>query len=323
MKAMMQHRFGPASELSIREVERPAIDDNEVLLRVRAAGVGPDVWHMVTGRPLLARVAGAGVLRPKSPIPGRDVAGVVDAVGSRVHELKPGDEVFGVCRGAFAEYAVTTTEMLAPKPTNLTFAQAAAVPISGCAALHALRDAGRVAEGQSVLIIGASGGVGTFAVQLAKMFGAHVTGVCSSANADLVRSIGADAVIDYAQGDFTRGTSAFDVIVDAAGRRRLADLRRILAPRGTLVIVGGEGGGNITGGFGRQLRAMMWSPLVRQRLRALVSVERRDDLLYLKEKIEAGAIMPVIGRTLALEDVAVALRDDSEGHGRGKSVALL
>jgi NADPH:quinone reductase-like Zn-dependent oxidoreductase len=273
MKAMTQEAYGSADVLALSDIDIPVIDDGVVLVRVRAAGVGPDVWHSVTGRPYLGRLTGVGLRRPKARVPGRDVAGHVEAVGSAVTQLQPGDAVFGTCRGALAEYAPAPADRLAPKPANLSFEQAAAVPVSGCAALHGLRDAGRIQAGQTVLIIGASGGVGTFAVQLAKAFGAHVTGVRSTAKADLVRAIGADDVIDYTREDFASGARRYDLILDTAGRRSLSHLRRALTPRGTLVVVGGEGGGRWTGGFDRQLRAVVLSPFVRQTLRGLLSVD--------------------------------------------------
>ena len=307
----------------MHEVERPPVRRGEVLLRVHAAGVDPGVWHLMTGRPYLVRLMGFGLRRPKSRVPGRDVAGRVEEVGDRVTDLAPGDEVFGTCDGAFAEYACANADRLAPKPANLSFEQAAAVPVSGCAALNGLRDEGRIRAGQEVLIIGASGGVGTFAVQLAKAFGARVTGVCSTPTVGLVRSLGADEVIDYTREDFTDGARRYDLILDTAGRRPLSQLRRALAPRGALVLVGGEGGGRWTGGFDRQLRAALLSPFVHQRLRALMSSERREDLLVLKDLIEDGSVTPVIGRTFALAEARNAVGDAEEGHGRGKAVIIV
>jgi NADPH:quinone reductase-like Zn-dependent oxidoreductase len=320
MKAMTQDRYGSASVLALEDVAVPDAGDDQVLIRVRAAGVGPDVWHLMTGLPYIVRLMGVGLRKPKHRVIGWDVAGTVEAVGSDVTRLQPGDEVFGTCRGAFAEYACGRADTVAPKPANLTFEQAASVPVSGCTALRGLRDAGAVQAGQSVLIVGASGGVGTFAVQLAKMFGAHVTGVCSTTKLELVRSIGADAVIDYTREDFAVGAQRYDLILDTAGRRPLSQLRRALAPRGTLVIVGGEGGGRWSGGFERQLRAALLSPFVGQRLRPLSSSERREDLMFLKDVIEAGDVTPVISRTYPLEEAAKALSDADEGHGRGKVV---
>jgi NADPH:quinone reductase-like Zn-dependent oxidoreductase len=323
MRAMTQDRYGSADVLALDDVAEPVLGDEDVLIRVRAAGVGPDVWHLMTGLPYFVRLMGVGLRRPKTRVPGRDVAGSVEAVGKDVTQFRPGDEVFGSCPGAFAEYACARADSLAPKPANLTFEQAAAVPVSGCTALHGLRDVGGLQAGQTVLIIGASGGVGTFAVQLAKAFGARVTGVCSTTKVDLVRSLGAEHVIDYTREDFPDGARRYDLILDTAGRRSLSKLRRALAPQGTLVIVGGEGGGRLTGGFERQLRAAALSPFVGQRLRSVMSTERREDLLFLKDLIEAGKVAPVIGRTFPLEDAAKALGDADEGHGRGKTVVTV
>lgn len=320
MKAMTRDRYGSADVLALDEIAMPVAGDDEVLIRVRAAGVGPDVWHLLTGLPYLVRVMGFGLRRPKNRVLGWDVAGTVHAVGKGVTGFQAGDEVFGTCRGAFAEYARARADKLAPKPANLSFEQAAGVPVSGCTALRGLRDAGGIRAGQSVLIIGASGGVGTFAVQLAKLFDAHVTGVCSTPKVDLVRSIGADHVIDYTREDFADGARRYDLILDTAGRRSLSHLRRVLTPKGTLVIVGGEGGGRWTGGFERQLRAGVVSPFVGQRLRPLSSAERQEDLLFLKDVIEAGKVTPVITRTFPLHEAAKALADADEGHGLGKAV---
>jgi NADPH:quinone reductase-like Zn-dependent oxidoreductase len=243
MKAIVQDTYGSADVLELRDIDTPVVGDDELLLRVHAAGVGPDVWHLMTGLPYLVRVMGNGLRAPTRRIRGWDVAGRVETVGKNVSELHPGDEVFGTCEGSFAEYARARADKLAAKPANLTFEQAAAVPVSGCTALQGLRDSGHVQPGQKVLIIGAAGGVGTFAVQLAKAFGAEVTGVCSTMKVDLVRSIGADEVVDYTRDDFADGARFYDLMLDTAGRRPLSHLRRALAPHGTLVIVGGEGGG--------------------------------------------------------------------------------
>ena len=329
MKAMTQDRYGSADVLALADIDRPAVGDDDVLIRVRAAGVGPDVWHLMTGRPYFVRLMGVGLRKPKARVVGRDVAGSVEAVGKDVTQFQPGDEVYGTCRGAFAEYACAAAGskggvggdgVLALKPAKLTFEQAAGVPTSACSALQGLRDAGGIQAGQSVLIIGASGGVGTFAVQLARGFGAHVTGVCSTQKVDLVRSIGAEHVIDYTREDFADGARRYDLILDTAGRRSLSHLRRALTPRGTLVIVGGEGGGRLTGGFERQLRAVVLSPFLRQQLRSLTAVERREDLRFLKELIEAGKLTPVISRTYPLDEAPKALADADEGHGRGKNI---
>ena len=323
MKAMTRDSYGSADVLQLDDIVMPVVANDEVLIRVHAAGVGPDVWHLMTGMPYLVRLMGVGLRKPKSRVLGRDVAGSVEEVGRDVRQFEPGDAVYGTCDGAFAEYVSVRADRVAPKPANLTFEQAAGVPVSACAALHALRDAGSVQDGQTVLIIGASGGVGTFAVQLARAFGAHVTGVCSTTNADLVRSIGAEHVIDYTHEDFVDGTRRYDLILDTAGRRSLSQLRRALTPRGTLVLVGGEGGGRWTGGFDRQLRATLLSPFVRQTLRSLISTERQEDLLVLTELIEAGTVAPVINQTYPLNEVTKALGDADEGHGRGKTVVTV
>jgi NADPH:quinone reductase-like Zn-dependent oxidoreductase len=321
MNAVVQDTYGSPEVLELREIDKPVVGDDEVLVQVRAAGVDPGVWHLMTGRPYLVRVMGYGLRTPKVGVRGRDVAGWVEAVGTNVTQFRPGDEVFGIGEGSFAEYVGARADKLAPKPANLTFEQAAAVPISALTALQALRDTGKLQPGQTVLIIGAAGGVGTFAVQLAKAFGAQVTGVCSTTKLDLVRSIGADEVIDYTREDFADGARHWDLIVDTAGRRSLSQLRRALTPRGTLVIVGGEGGGRWLGGFDRQiLRAPLLSALVRQRLRPLVSKERSKDLLVLKELIEAGKITPVIDRTYPLSEAPQAIRYLEEGHAGGKGV---
>jgi NADPH:quinone reductase-like Zn-dependent oxidoreductase len=321
MRAIVQDRYGsPDDVLELREIDRPAVGDHDVFVRVHAAGVDPGVWHLVTGLPYLVRLMGYGLRKPKARVRGIDVAGSVEAVGKDATRFQPGDEVFGTCDGSFAEYACAREDKLAPKPANLTFEQAAAVPISACTALQALRDAGDVQPGQKALIIGAAGGVGTFAVQLAKAFGAEVTGVCSTTKADLVRSIGADHVIDYTRDDFADGVQLYDLILDTAGNRSLSHLRRALAPTGTLVIIGGEGGGRWFGGVDRQLRGLMLSPFVSQKLRSLFSKEPNEDLQFLKELIEAGKVTPVIDRTYPMSEAPEAIRHLGNGHGRGKTV---
>ena len=321
MKAITRETYGSAEVLRFSDVELPSIGDDEVLIRVRAAGVGPEVWHLMTGQPYLVRLFGFGLRRPKDPLIGQDVAGVVEKVGAHVSDVQVGDDVFGSSTGSLAEYARASADKIVPKPQNVTFEQAAAVPVSGCTALQGLRDRGGIRAGQKVLIIGASGGVGTFAVQLAKAFGAEVTGVCSTGKVDHVRSLGADHVIDYSRQDVGDSGERYDLILDTAGGRPLARLRRALTAHGTLVIVGGEGGGRWTGGFGRQIvRAPLLSVFVRQRLRPLTATTRREDLLTIAEMIEAGTLTPAVGRTFPLGDAADALRDADEGHGRGKTV---
>jgi|1186.fasta_scaffold07597_2 NADPH:quinone reductase-like Zn-dependent oxidoreductase len=324
MKAIIRTEYGSSGVLRLEEQPRPEPDPGHVLVEVRAAGIGPDIWHLMTGRPLMVRAMGFGLRAPKNPGLGNDVAGVVAAVGAGVTSVRAGDEVYGFSRGAFADYAVASADKVAPKPQNLTFEQAAAVPVSGSTALRGLRDVGGLRAGQSLLVIGASGGVGTFAVQIGKALGADVTGMCSAANAELVRSLGADHVIDYAREDVTDGRRRFDVVLDTAGRRPLRELRRALQPHGTLVIVGGEGGGRWTGGFGRQIvRAPLLSLVVGQTLRPLVTRENGSDLVALTRLIEAGQVTPVVSRTVRLADAAAALSDAEEGHGRGKVVVTV
>src|SRR5437867_3198589 len=323
MKAIVQDRYGSPDVLQVRDIDRPVVGDDDVLVRVRAAGVDQGVWHLMAGLPYLMRIAGVGLRAPKNPVAGHDVAGTIETVGKKVTAFQPGDEVFGVCRGSFAEYACAEADRLAPKPANLSFEQAAAVPTSGATALQGVRDRGKVRSGQRVLIIGAGGGVGTFAVQLAKAFGAEVTGVCSTAKSELVRSLGADQVIDYTQEDFADGRNRHDIILDIAGNRSLSHLRRALAPAGTLVIVGGEGGGKWFGGIDRQLRAQLLSLFVRQKLGTLIAVARKDDLQVLREFLEAGTVKPVVDRTFALSEVAEAIRYLREGRARGKVVVTV
>jgi NADPH:quinone reductase-like Zn-dependent oxidoreductase len=320
MKAMVRDAYGPPDILQLRDIDIPEIADEEVLVRVHAAGVGRDVWHVMTGLPYPIRLAGYGLRAPKNPVIGSDMAGVVEALGKNVTRFQPGDEVFGIGKGSYAEYVCAREDKLAPKPVNLTFEQAAVLAIMGSTALQALRDHGKVRSGQEVLIIGASGGVGTYAVQIAKAFGAHVTGVCSTEKVEMVRSIGADRVIDYTQGDFAERGQRYDLILDIGGNSSLARLRRALAPRGTLVITGGEGGGRWLGGTDRQLRAMMLSPFVSQKLGTFVNKENHEDLLVLKELIESGKVTPVIDRTYPLSQVPEAIRYLEEGHARGKVV---
>jgi NADPH:quinone reductase-like Zn-dependent oxidoreductase len=288
MKAIVHSRYGPPDVLELKDIDQPVVNDDAVLVQVHAAAVGKGDWLTVRGLPYVARMR-YGLPNPKHPVPGFDVAGSVEAAGSNVTQLQQGDEVFGWCDGSFAEYAAVPQGQLARKPTNLSFEQAAAVPISGFAALQALRDTGAVQPGQKVVIIGASGGVGSFAVQLAKAFGAEVTGVCSTKSIDMVRSIGADHVIDYTQQDFTRSGQRYDLILEMAGNRSLADLRRALTPKGTLVLVGGSGGRWFMG-TGRTLRTVLVSPFVGQRLRPFFSKPKRADLVVLKELIEAGKL---------------------------------
>jgi NADPH:quinone reductase-like Zn-dependent oxidoreductase len=320
MRAIVQDTYGETDVLELRDIDKPEIADDEALVRVHAAGVDRGVWHLMTGLAYPIRLAGYGLRAPKTPVPGMDLAGVVEAVGNDVTRFRPGDEVFGIGKGAYAEFARAPENKLAPKPANLTFEEAAAVAISGSTALQAVRDKGRVQPEQKVLIIGASGGVGTYAVQLAKAFGAEVTGVCSTTKVDLVRSIGADHVIDYTREDFADGKQRYDVILDIGGNRSLSHLRRALTRKGTLVLVGGEEGGRWLGGMDRQLRMLLLSPFVGQTLRSLINKENHEDLIVLAELIEAGKITPVIDRTYPLSEAPKAIRHMEEGHVRGKVV---
>ena len=314
--------YGSADLLEVRTVARPTTAGADVLVAVSAAGLDRGAWHIMTGQPYLMRIAGFGLRRPKNRGLGSELAGVVESVGPDVTGMAPGDAVFGIGRASFAQYALAPSGKLAAMPANLTYAQAAAVPVSGLTALQALRDKGHIEAGQSVLIIGASGGVGTFAVQIARALGAEVTGVCSTAKVDLVRSLGADHVIDYTAGDISKSNRRYDLVLDIGGNRSLTTLRRMLAPKGTLVIVGGEGGGRWFG-IGRQLRAIALSPFVRQRLATLIASENAADLDTLRTMIEAGAVTPVVDRTCSLTEIPEAMRDLEAGRVRGKVVAAI
>ncbi len=317
MRAIVQDRYGTSETWQLTDIGAPEIEPHEVLVRVHAAGLDRGTWHTMTGRPYLMRLMGFGLRAPKNRVPGLAVTGTVVAVGANVTRFSIGEEVFGVGRGAFAEFAAAREDKLAPKPSSLTFEQAAAVPISASTALQGLR-LGRIEAGQQVLIIGASGGVGSYAVQLAKSYGTEVTGVCSAAKADLVRSLGADHTIDYATDDATDGSRRYDLILDIAGNTALRRLRRALAPKGSLVIVGGESKGNITGGFGRSLRAPLVSLFVSQRLAMLVSNEGHADLAPLTDLIEAGKLTPSIDATYPLDEAPDAMRQLEAGTVRGK-----
>jgi NADPH:quinone reductase-like Zn-dependent oxidoreductase len=322
MAAMVQDAYGDAGVLRSERIARPEAAEHEVLIQVHAAGLDRGTWHLMTGKPYLMRIAGLGLRRPKDRVPGRDVAGTVAAVGSAVTKFAVGDEVYGVGRGAFAQYAVAVESKLARKPASLSFEQAAVVPISAGTALQAV-DHGRIQAGQRVLVIGASGGVGSYAVQLAKAFGAEVTGVAGPAKLDLVRSLGADRVLDYTRDDYADGTHHYDLILDIGGNPKLSRLRRALTPKGTVVLVGGEHGGNLTGGMNRSLRAVLLSPLVGQRLAWFIANVRAGDLERLNEFIEAGGITPSIDRAYPLEQVPDAMRHLASGQVRGKAVITI
>ncbi len=320
MKAIVNRAYGSPDGLRLEDVDTPRPGPGEVLVRVHAAGVDPGVWHHVTGLPWLGRL-GFGLRRPRQPVLGLDLAGVVEAVGARVTGFAPGDEVYGNGRGSFAEYAVAPVATLARKPATLTFAQAAAMPISATTALDAVRDAGRVRAAHRVLVLGAGGGVGSFAVQIAAADGAVVTGVCSAGKADLVRSLGADEVVDYAREDVTARGPVHHVVVDTAGNRPTRDLRRAVVPGGTVVFVGGEGaGGRLFGGFDRQLLAAATSPVVGHRLVSLYSRVRTEALESLTALATAGSLSPVLDRTYPLAAAADAVRQVASGHSTGKVV---
>ena len=323
MKAIVQDNFGSADVLELRDVPDPVVGAGDVLLRVRAAGCGPDVWHLMTGLPYFVRIM-PGFRKLKAGVRGRDAAGVVQAVGADVTAFQPGDEVMGFVDGSFAELAIGRPEKLVRKPSRLTFEQAAAAPVSGVTAVQAIGQVGKVQPGQKVLVIGAAGGVGNLTVQVAKSAGAIVTGVCSTSKLDLVRSIGADEVIDYTREDFADGRRRWEVIVDTAGNRSLGVLRRALTRRGILVIVGGEGGGRWTGGFFRQiLRAPVLSLFTSQKLRPLITSEKREDLQSLADLLEAGTVTPVVGKTYPLAEAREAVRFLAEGHAAGKIVITI
>jgi NADPH:quinone reductase-like Zn-dependent oxidoreductase len=320
MRAVGHDTYGPPEEvLGLRQVRRPVVGEDRVLVRVRAAGVDMGVWHVTAGLPLVARL-GLGLRAPRSGIPGVDLAGVVEAVGAKVSGFAPGDEVYGVGHGTFAEYATAKPAQLAPKPAGLTFEQAAAVPNSASTALRGVRDKARVGPGQRVVVVGAGGGVGSYAVQLAAAYGARVTGVCGPTKVELVRSIGAADVIDYTREDFTASGRRWDVIVDIAGNRPLAHLRRALAPRGALVILGGEQGGRWLGGLERNLGMMLLAPFARHRMSAPIAIVRPGDLRALSELIDAGRIRPVVDRTYPLAAAPDAVAYLRAGHARGKVV---
>jgi NADPH:quinone reductase-like Zn-dependent oxidoreductase len=318
MRAIIQTEYGAADVLRLAEIERPSIGAGEVLVEVRAAGLDRGTWHLMAGKPYAARLA-VGLRAPKNPVPGLDASGLVVAIGSGITRFQAGDEVFGVSKGSYAEFAAARESKLARKPSNLTFEQAAAVPVSGMTALRGLTDVGRLQAEQKVLIIGASGGVGSHAVQIAKALGAEVTGVCSTGKVDLVTSLGADHVIDYNQDDFATGEIRYDLILDTGGDSTLSRLRRALTPRGTLVIVGGEGGDRVIG-MGRQVRALGLSPFVGQRLTMLAPKEHYTVLERLTELIEGGKLVPAIERTYPLNEMPNAMRHLQAGRVRGKLV---
>ena len=317
MKAIVQDSYGSAAVLETRDIDPPAIGQREVLIRVRAAGVNPADWAVMSGLPYIARPV-YGLRRPKNIVRGTDVAGLVEAVGPGVTRFRPGDEVFGWSSGSFADFAAAAEDGLALKPANLSFEQAAAVPMAGLVALQAIRDHGKVQAGQKVLINGASGGIGTFAVQIAKAFGTEVTGVCSTRNVDLVRSIGADHVIDYTREDFTRSGERYDFVLDNVANRSLTELRRVLAPTGTLVPNGGGFDHRWIASGGRLVRAFVMFRFGRQTLGNFLVSPNHEDLIVLKNLIERGAVTPVMDRSYSLSEAAEAIGHVGQGHARGK-----
>lgn len=323
MQAIVQDEYGETDTLTLSDIAVPVPRANEVLLRVKAAGVDQGVWHLMTGRPYLSRIMGFGLRRPKNRVKGRDVAGIVEAVGSAVTGFAVGDEVYGYCEGSFAEYVCARADRIAHKPASLSFDEAAVVPISATTALQAVRDSGAVKAGQSVLVIGAAGGVGSFAVQIARELGAVVTGVCSTGKIELVRSLGASHVIDYTRESFTNGIRQFDVIIDTAGHRSVAELRKALTPGGTLVIVGSEVDAPWFGGLGRPMGASLKSPFVGHNLRMLVSTERDAHLHSLTELVDAGTLRPVIDRRYPLDEAAAAIDYLHAGRAAGKIVLTI
>lgn len=322
MKAAVQDRYGTSEVLQTRDIDKPANGERDVLVRVRAAGVNPGDWAIMSGLPYVARPA-YGLRKPKVGVRGTDVAGVVETVGAGVTRFQPGQEVFGWCAGSFAEYATAAPDALVPKPASLTFDQAASVPMAGIVALQALRDHGHIRAGQAVLINGASGGVGTFAVQIAKSLGANVTGVCSTRNLELVRSLGADHVIDYTREDFTRSGRQYDLILDNVANHSLPELRRALTRMGTLIPNAGGFDNHWFAGGGRVISARLLSQFVIQTLRPFLVSQKLDDLLALRDLIQAGTITPVVSQTYPLDEASQALRQVGQGHTTGKIVITM
>ncbi len=319
MKAIVYTKYGPPDVLQLKEVEKPTPKDDEVLIKVHAASANPADWHLMRGTPYIVRIMGFGLLKPKNSVPGLDVAGRVEAVGRNVKQFQPGDEVFGQNSRAYAEYVCVPEDGIVLKPANLTFEQAAAVPLAAFTALQGLRDKGQIQPGQKVLINGASGGVGTFAVQIAKSFGAEVTGVCSTRNLDMVRSIGADHVIDYTQEDFTQNGQHYDLMLDAVGNRSLSDCRRVLSPKGVYVSVGAQVN-DWLGPLTHVFRILLVSLVGSQKMVPLLAKQTKKDLVVLQELLEAGKVIPVIDRRFPLSETAEAIRYLEEGHAQGKVV---
>lgn len=322
MKAIVYHDYGSPDVLQLEEIEKPTAGDKEVLIKVRAASVNPLDWHFMRGTPYIVRIVMTGLSKPKNPRLGVDVAGDVEAIGSKVTQFKPGDEVFGTCRGAFAEYVCTSESNLVIKPNNVTFEQAAAVPIAAFTALQGLRDKGKIQPGQKILVNGASGGIGTFAVQIAKSYGADVTGVCSTRNIDMVRSIGADQVIDYTKEDFTKSSQHYDLIFDAIGNHSLSARRQLLTPSGICVMAGGPSG-RWKMGLASGIKALVWSRFSSRKLTGLLAKSNKEDLTILHDLMATGKVKPVIDRHYSLSELPEAIRYLEQGHARGKVVVTL
>ncbi len=322
MKAIVYSNYGSPDVLNCEEIEKPTAGENEVLIKVRAASVNPLDWHLMRGGPYIVRLL-FGLRKPRDTRLGRDVAGQVEAVGSNVTQFKPGDEVFGACRAAFAEYACASESRLVMKPNKVTFEQAASVPVAALTALQGLRDKGQIQPGQKVLINGAAGGVGTFAVQIAKWFGADVTGVCSTRNVDMVRSLGADHVIDYTQEDFTKSGQRYDLFFDCVGNHSFSACRRVLNPKGIYIVVGAPPDGRWIGPLARVLKTLVLSPFVSWNLVTFLARIRSEDLTIMRELMEAGKVTPVIDKRYRLSEVPEAIRYLEEGHARGKVVITL
>jgi NADPH:quinone reductase-like Zn-dependent oxidoreductase len=323
VKAIVQDRFGSPDVLQLADTDLPEAGAGDVLVRVHAAALNPADWHILRGDPLVARLMGVGLTKPKARVAGIDAAGVVEAAGSDVRGLRTGDEVLGFCRGAFAEYACAAADMVVPKPAGLTFEQAAAVPVAATTALRGIREVGGVTAGQRVLVTGAGGGVGTYAVQIAAALGAEVTGVCSTRNVELVRSIGAAHVIDYTTDDFTDGRTHYDLIFDNVSSLPLSRLRQALTPKGTLVLNGGGSPGHVFGPVAGILRAVVANAFVSQRLRPLPTRQNQEELLAVTRLIEDGKLTPVVDRTYPLANTAEGLRHVEQGHARGKAIVTV
>ncbi len=326
MKAAIYTNYGSPDVIEVRDIKKPVPNDDQILIKVHAASVNPLDWHYLEGTPYVMRAMGVGLRKPEQPRLGINLAGVVEAIGKNVTQFKPGDEVFGGKQGAFAEYVCARADRaIVLKPASLTFEQAASIPTAGVTALQGLRDTGRIQAGQKVLINGASGGVGTFAVQIAKSFGADVTGVCSTKNLDLVRSLGADHVIDYTKEDFTKGSERYDLILDNVGNQPLSGFKQVLKPKGICVMIGGGGPGDngLIGPMARPLKALLLSPFISQKMSMMMADLTKNDLTTVADLMQSGKVKAVIDRTYPLSQIAEALRYLEKGHARGKVVITM